>query len=267
MYPYNEYDNEEIFDINSFNIKEKGIDYSPDISLTYDETNNYPFFFENFSKKIINEPEIEVEELRKRVSLFNVEKQDKHRGRKRKEKSPSKRNYGPFTHSKFTSDNLIRKIQVHFMNFILDYANTILKKYGYWKKGDFFVKISYDFKKNINKDNINLLKKSNIEYVLCQNISSKFKTIGNDKNINIFKKVKENYIIKYFLSENYLQLFKDVYYKNKRIIKFKIGDYSDIIDLTNTKMFEDLLKKKINQSEDYREKLKQSVKIYYFKQD
>ena len=267
MYPYNEYDNEEIFDINSFNIKEKGIDYSADISLTYDETNNYPFFFENFSKKIINEPEIEVEELRKRVSLFNVEKQDKHRGRKRKEKSPSKRNYGPFTHSKFTSDNLIRKIQVHFMNFILDYANTILKKYGYWKKGDFFVKISYDFKKNINKDNINLLKKSNIEYVLCQNISSKFKTIGNDKNINIFKKVKENYIIKYLLSENYLQLFKDVYYKNKRIIKFKIGDYSDIIDLTNTKMFEDLLKKKINQSEDYREKLKQSVKIYYFKQD
>ena len=259
MYPIDHKD--EILDINSFNLMSYII-YDNEFFPTYDKTNEFFHFGEIFTENKRKDSESEENEPRERVLLFNVEKKDKYRGRKRKE---SKLNYGHFIHSKDTSDNLLRKIQIHYMTFIVDYSNAILKKYGYRKKEDFFVNISSDFKENIKKDNINLLKKSNIGYVLCQNISSKFTTMRNDKNIKIFEKVTENNIIKHLLSENYLQLFKDVYHKNKRIIYFKIGDYSDIIDLTNTKMFEDLLKKNINEKEDYKEKLKKSVNMNYIK--
>ena len=277
---------DEILDINSINIMPGWISDNQSFP-TYDGTkifihpgslartlvlsdnlsalSEYNLYCKYFTENEINDSEIEENEPKERASLFNVEKQENYRGRKRKRKEiiDSKLNYEPLIHSKYTSDNLLRKVQTHYMTFIIDYSNTILKKYGYWEKEDFFVNISYDFKKNVNKDNINLLKKSSIGYVLCQNISSKFKTMGNDKNIKIFKKVTENDIIKHLLSENYLKLFKDVYHKNKRIISFNIGDYFDIIDLTNTKMFEDLLKKKRNEKEDYKERLKESLNIYY----
>ena len=208
--------------------------------------------------------EREENEPKNQILLFNVEKQDKYRGRKRKRIIPLKLHFEPFFHNKYVCDNLLRKVQVHYMNFIIDYSNSILKKYGY-KKEDFFVAIDYKFKRNVKKDNVNLLKESDIGYVLCQNICSKFKNKENSNNIKIFQKVTKNEIIKYLLSENYLQLFKNVYHKNERIFSFKIRDYSDIIDLTSTKMFEDLLKKKGNEKKDYREKLKEIVYINYIK--
>ena len=262
MFPID--DKDEILDINSFNSMTYRI-FDNEFSQTYDKTNIFPYLGKDFTENEINNPEKEENKPRKPVLLFNVDKQEKYRGKKRREIIPSKLNNKPFIHSKYTADNLLRKVQIHYMTFIIDYSNTVLKKYGYWKKEDFFVNISSDFKKNIKKNNINLLKKSNIGYVLCQKISSKFTTMGNDKNIKIFEKVTENYFIKHLLSENYLKLFKDVYYKNKRIIIFNIGDYSDIIDLTNTKMFEDLLKNKRNEKEDYKEKLKASVNMNYIK--
>ena len=203
-----------------------------------------------------NEPKNQV--------LFFSEKQDKYRGRKRKQIIPLELYLEPSFHDKYVSDNLLRKVQVHYMNFIIDYSNSILKKYGY-REEDFFVDIAYKFKSCIRKDNVNLLKASDIGYVLCQNICSKFKNKENSNNIKIFQKVTKNEIIKYLLSENYLQLFKNVYHKNERIFIFKIGDYFDVIDLTNTKMYEDLLKKKGNEKQDYKEKLEEIVYINYIK--
>ena len=203
-----------------------------------------------------NEPKNQV--------LFFSEKQDKYRGRKRKQIIPLELYLEPSFHDKYVSDNLLRKVQVHYMNFIIDYSNSILKKYGY-REEDFFVDIAYKFKSCIRKDNVNLLKALDIGYVLCQNICSKFKNKENSNNIKIFQKVTKNENIKYLLSENYLQLFKNVYHKNERIFIFKIGDYFDVIDLTNTKMYEDLLKKKGNEKQDYKEKLEEIVYINYIK--
>ena len=203
-----------------------------------------------------NEPKNQV--------LFFSEKQDKYRGRKRKQIIPLELYLEPSFHDKYVSDNLLRKVQVHYMNFIIDYSNSILKKYGY-REEDFFVDIAYKFKSCIRKDNVNLLKALDIGYVLCQNICSKFKNKENSNNIKIFQKETKNENIKYLLSENYLQLFKNVYHKNERIFSFKFGDYSDVIYLTSTKMFEDLLKKKGNEKQDYKEKLEEIVYINYIK--
>ena len=252
---YQNYDRYEIFDINFYN--------PLDIQdlLTYDN----PFKEGKSSNEDeTNSSEREENEPKNPILLFNVKKQDKYRGRKRKQIIPVELHFEPFFHDKYVSDNLLRKVQVHYMNFIIDYSNSILKKYGY-KEEDFFVYIIYKFKSNIKKDNVNLLKASDIGYVLCQNICTSFSTKENDNNVKIFQKVTKNEIIKYLFSENYLQLFKNVCHKNERIFSFKIRDYSDIIDLTNTKMFEDLLKKKGNEKKDYKETLKEIVYINYIK--
>ena len=77
------------------------------------------------------------------------------------------------------------------MNFIIDYSNSIVKKYGY-REEDFFVGIVYKFKSNIKKENVNLLKASDIGYVLCQKICTSFSTKENEYNVKIFQKVTKN---------------------------------------------------------------------------
>ena len=251
---YQNYDRYEIFDKNFYNPIDN-IEATPTYNNSFKEGESSIEGENNTFEREENEP-------KNQILLFNVEKQDKYRGRKRKQIIPLKLHFEPFFHDKYVSDNLLRKVQVHYMNFIIDYSNSILKKYGY-REEDFFVDIVYKFKSNIKKVNVNLLKSSEIGYVLCQNICTSFSTKENDNNVKIFQKVTKNEIIKYLLSENYLQLFKNVYHKNERIFSFKIRDYSDIIDLTSTKMFEDLFKKKGNEKKDYREKLKEIVYINY----
>ena len=59
------------------------------------------------------------------------------------------------THDKFAPDNLLRKIQVHYLTFIISFLNEILLLFKYHKK---FLKIDYEFNKNVNKKNVQELK-------------------------------------------------------------------------------------------------------------
>ncbi len=96
---------------------------------------------------------------------------------------------GDKIHDKYYEDNILRKIQVHYINFIKFYINEILSILGFDVK---FYDINYNIKKTTNKNNISLLKSLPISYILCQNISRKFrKLFKQNKNINktIFNKV------------------------------------------------------------------------------
>ena len=59
------------------------------------------------------------------------------------------------SHDKFANDNLLRKIQVHYITFIISAINTILEALDYDEQ---FFKIDYELKKNINKDYFESLK-------------------------------------------------------------------------------------------------------------
>lgn len=170
---------------------------------------------------------------------------------------------GDKIHDKYFEDNILRKIQVHYINFIRFYINEILEILGFKVK---FYDINYNIKKITNKTNISLLKSLSISDILCQNISRKFrKTYKQNKNINkiIFNKVINNDIIKDIVFQKYERLFKDVYLKNKKCININ----GQNIFLQTVKTFEDLLKKDKDFSTNrlYREKINEVIEKYYFK--
>ena len=168
-------------------------------------------------------------------------------------------------HDKNTSDNIFRTLVVHYMNFILDYANEILKKFGFRVK---FYDIDYKDKSNISPKRINFLKSSNIGEILCTKISAKYRKLikSNDKlNETIFKEVTKNNIIKNILSEEYLYLFKEVYFKNKREINLTRYGYNCIINLPEKiETFGNLLhKKNIGSNCIYEMKLRNIIAKYF----
>ena len=175
-------------------------------------------------------------------------KQSKKAGRKRKR--PLKD--GEKIHDKDARDNILRKVQVHFLSFIKNYMNDLLNHLGYTYE---FIDIDYNIKRVITKPSFESLKKKTIGEILCQKISPKFSTKNQENNIIIYNKIKENKDLKYFLSQTFMKLFKDVYLKNKRSIDenglfFKLSEkvetYEDL--LNKTKEYDNIneYQKKIN---------------------
>ena len=143
-------------------------------------------------------------------------------------------------HDKFSTDNLLRKIQVHYLTFIINFINIILKRLNYEQR---FFKIDYEIKKNVNKKNFDSLKNTSIGEVLCNKISIKYKKQNENANKEIYDQIKENEILKKLFSENYLTLFKKIYYKSNKSINLKEYGLDEEIILSNpVKMFKDLLK-------------------------
>lgn len=162
-------------------------------------------------------------------------------------------------HNNKSSDNILRKIQVHFMSFIINYANKVLQHFNFKEK---FFKINYDFKKNVKLENFNKLKNLEIGEILRQNISKKFKIEDIKHNKNLYEKVvNKNENIKYIFSDLYVNLFKNIFYQNKRIIYFNVNGEDIFIDLKNIEMFEDILEKNYqnNQDDEYIQKIKNYV--------
>lgn len=173
---------------------------------------------------------------------FKVFRPNNPRGRKtkrgRKNKSP---------HDKYQKDNIIRKVKVHSINYIINLVNFVLIILGLDFK---FRKISYDFKKKIKIKDILLLKKMAIKEIICQQLSPKFKIDKKNDNTIIFESVKNNPIIKNLLYTNYLEVFKKLYYFDRER-KINLKDYGSDSDLIynipkGIETFEDLLRKNKN---------------------
>ena len=165
-------------------------------------------------------------------------------------------------HSADDWDNNIRKIQVHFLNFIIYYLNDII--YSYLKRKDlFFLKFSYSDKKDINYDYVEKLKTYNIKQLLENlRVSTKYKKkkFQKDENIN---GNKLNNLCKYnWLNEaiktKFLELFK-IYYNKKEPLKEIYFEGKKIILSKGTKNFYALLQKyKI-----YEKKLIEAAEVVY----
>lgn len=144
-------------------------------------------------------------------------------------------------HDKFSTDNLLRKIQVHYISFIVSFLNEILEQLDFKQQ---FLKLDYVFKKNVNMKFVESLKQKNLGEIICNKISSKYKKDEN-ANLIIYEEVKKNEVLNNIFSENYLKFFKKIYYKNKKNINLKeYGLDKDIKLSKKVKLFDDLLKGK-----------------------
>ena len=165
--------------------------------------------------------------------VFKIAK-SKFDGRKRKRDYQNNKK----VHSKYDNDNIIRKVQVHFQNFLVSFINEILLNFGISKK---FLNIDYKNKKNVKKENVEKMKLIEIGQILRQNISTKYKKQyeeDKEKNNKLYLEIIKNDSIRKILSETYINIFRNFYYKNKR----DLDDYGLNIKLSNNvKTYQDFL--------------------------
>ena len=195
--------------------------------------------------------------------LFNVLNSENLSGRKKNRTDDKRR--------KDDSDNIICRQAVDFFHFDLGWINQLIDELDVNKIIEKrFLKIKHELAKNITKEKFANIIEKKLSEILSQSISNKYKFYEKAHNKNLCKEIEQKLpIMKKILEENYLTLFRNVYYPSKREINLKtMYGIDKTIYLSNkVKMFKDLIKKlKDNEKEDeyYIDKFKKVVNEYYF---
>jgi len=163
---------------------------------------------------------------------------------------------------KFEKDLISMKIQCHYMTFMIKLINEILDFLKYDKR-DRFRDIQHSIKKDIKKEHFNQLKGQKLYEVITKKVSVKNRKNNYDEffNLNLYKKLENDELIKNILNENYLNLFRKIYYKSERNLNLK--DYGKDIDISLSEKIE--MYRDIKESdEEYINSLDKYVNKMYF---
>lgn len=177
-------------------------------------------------------------------------------------------------HNTLSSDNLLRKVQIHYFSFLISFLNFLLK---YFKFDYTFLQLDYNIKRNINKDenkrkivieneNIIIFNSFNditVEKIISQKKSNKYKLYDENHNQNICEAVKRNKIMYNILNDNHLNIFKKFYFTSIKLINLKEYGLDIYIKLPNDiETHFDLLKK--NFDFEYRRCINNCILKNYF---
>lgn len=158
---------------------------------------------------------------------------------------------------KYDEDNVLKCINTYFLNFLVtNFINVILEELDIPGK---FKIINYRFKKEIGKKNFNNYKNKTVAELLSLENSKKFK--DSDKNTKLLEELrkKNDSRLNNILSKSYINIFKDVFYNNKRNL-----NYEDINLIFSKEPFDDFLEKKAKKDILYYKKIKKVIAKYYF---
>ena len=161
-------------------------------------------------------------------------------------------------HDKFSKDNILRKLQIHYLKFLTNFANLLIKQILFEDKDMQFYSLKHKFFKNINKNRINLLKKQSLSDILKCTKIPQCKSAKN--NTDVYNKItSKSIIIKNIIDKPYLEYFQ-IYYNSKKIICLSKYGYNQYIILPNDiQLFEDLIKKNKTNSEIDDEKYRKKI--------
>ena len=197
---------------NPFNSKDENepdeIDLSSDSQDKLNESITYVFNSNNTEIKFKFDLPIGKKEniTTKKKYIFKTRLQTMKRGRR------AKKNTKKETHNAYSYDNILRKIQVHYLNFMISFINDCIKSLNQ-NKNIRFKKINYKLKRKISKVFFDNMKNSSINEILKNiDISKKYKKC--DKNINKenLRKLEKNPWFEKLFKMNFLDLFN--YYYN-----------------------------------------------------
>ena len=147
-------------------------------------------------------------------------------------------------HDKYSEDNIIRKIQVNYINFLVKFVNELLKTIG--REDLSFIQLNYNFKKLNSKGHRHVLNSKTLREVFSIDKSPKNKKKNKDYNAKICQIIEKECkdISENILSRNFLYFFDKIFYKNNKKINMKEFGFDDLeVDLENIKLFGDLLLK------------------------
>ena len=181
-------------------------------------------------------------------------------------------------HSKFSSDNIIRKINVSYLKFIISFLNSLINHLGLGSNREYqFKKFYYEYIKVINKERMTENKSKTIGQLINDiPISSKYKGYKKNKEKKETKNEEKNHnqkliefyskkleIMRDILEGEFLSLFP-IYYKSERKVdlsKFGKNDY--LILPKKVELFQDLFRKGRNSEDVYISKLKNAAKTHF----
>ena len=246
------------YDVNSldFSEQEKEKETNSEVSFKtnqiINESNSIEKAFENiFVEKSLLEKKLPIYIIKKeKTNILSKNKFiAKKRGRKQNnvdtKRSNKKRKK---EHSASDWDNNLRKIQAHFLNFIVLLLNDIIKS-NVERKGLLLYKFNYEAKKNINYNYVETLKNYNIKELLEKfEASPKYTKVKLEKKKYVNREILDN-LCKYkynwfneLINKNILDFFK-IYYNNKKKLKNIFFNGKQIILSKDTQNFYDLLQK------------------------
>ena len=190
---------------------------SDDISSIYSNIDilNDSSFLSDFN--LMDIPGTNEKENNNKKELFKTEQLKRKRGRKINKESKKA------THSALFKDNIKRKIQVHFLTFLVSLINDIISTFPL--KGVSLKNLAYNMKEKISNVYFEKLKKSSIKELIENiNISSKFKNYEENINKEVIKKLIEydfDYFSKLF-EKDYLFFFRLYYNDEKPLNKLSL---------------------------------------------
>ncbi len=164
-------------------------------------------------------------------------------------------------HLSYDFDNLQRKIQVHYLTFIINLCNDALRTEFGNNIPYNFKQIDYQLKKIINLKYVNMLKLKTIKEILKMRISPKNKKFsGNNNSVVLDIVCKESSFLNDFFDFKYLEFFDKFYFNEGKLIEKINFEGKEIIFSEKTKPFYDLIKK----NELHKNKYVDAAKIIYF---
>ena len=211
----------------------KKIDNSDiDSRSTVITTNTLPDLEKNIKEK--------KEDSKKKIINFQTFLRKK-RGKKPKSKNS---NSTKKCHGSDDFDNIQRKIQVHFISFLVSLANDKLAQIFGTKNKFQFKDVKYELKRIVNHKNVEYLKQCQYSDIIQMKISPKNKKFGEDTNKNIYLHITQlSKELKNFFDKNYLYIFQKYYFGLKKDEK-EINYEGEKLALSNkTKGFYYLLEK------------------------
>ena len=180
-------------------------------------------------------------------------------------------------HTKYSRDNIKRKIQVNYLNFLVNFINLIIrvlsKKYSGFndefenkKIGDKyqFKKLNYGkFAMKTDNDSFNSLKSKKLLEIITLNTNGKNK---NNKNDEVYKNLfKIKHKLEKILNQSYLEFFP-IYYQKENYTNLKKYGLDIDISLENLKRFDFFIKKEkqkikeLENKEKYEKGIEESIR-------
>lgn len=190
----------------------------------------------------------------------NIFKTKHYRKRGRKITERENRKY----HSGKDYDNMKRNIQVKFFTFLINLANDAIVCFLGNKSKQKFLKINYQLKQKITENYLQNLKNVSYSDILKMEISIKYRKFEKNNNEKTLQEVCEkNDDLKSFFSQNYMYIFNNYFFNNKKELKEIWFKGKKICISSKTKNLYHLLKNE----EKKKEILSTINKVYFNEKD
>ena len=199
----------------------------------------------NIELKEINEDKL-TDKKRTKSPIKNKNKfntKTNHTPGRKKKSNKKEGEYIKKPHDKKSFDNIITKVQVHFITFLINFSNDVIKEESGKDIDLLFKDIDYKTKRNVKSENLESFKRSKVEDILKNPVSKKFRSINENHNKEIFQQVLNiSEIIKEYFNMNFVEIFEKYFNNCNPVSKITISG-KDINLSKATKCFYDLINK------------------------